>query len=77
MATVNFSVPDDLKEEFNAAFATENKNAVIAELMRRAVEERKRVRQRATAIEALLVLRQRIPSAIPAEVRRAREDGRP
>ena len=77
MATVNFSVPDDLKDEFNAAFATDDKSAVIAELMRRAVEERRRLRQRAAAIEALLALRQRIPSATAEEIRRAREAGRP
>jgi hypothetical protein len=77
MATVNFSVPDDLKDEFNAAFAAENKSAVIAELMRRAVAERKRLRQRASAIEALLRLRQRMPAATAEEVRQAREAGRP
>jgi len=77
MATVNFSVPDDLKDEFNAAFAAENKSAIIAELMRRAIAERKRLRQRASAIEALLHLRQRMPSATAGEIRKAREAGRP
>jgi hypothetical protein len=34
MATVNFSVPDDVKEAFNIAYQGQNKSAVIAELMR-------------------------------------------
>ena len=38
MATVNFSVPDDLKAAFNAAFEGRNKSAVIAGLMREAIE---------------------------------------
>ena len=38
MSTVNFSVPDDVKEAFNATFAGQNKSAVIADLMREAVQ---------------------------------------
>ena len=38
MATVNFSVPDDVKNAFNEAFAGRNKSAVIADPMREAVE---------------------------------------
>ena len=34
MATVNFSVPDDVKSEFDRFFGDQNKSAVIAELMR-------------------------------------------
>lgn len=30
MATVNFSVPEDVKESFNATFSRQNKSAVIA-----------------------------------------------
>jgi hypothetical protein len=37
MATVNFSVPDDVKHEFDRTFAGENKSALIAGLMREAV----------------------------------------
>ena len=39
MATVNFSVPDEVKEAFNKAFAQQNKSAVIADLMRDALPE--------------------------------------
>jgi|GEM_PF-6412853 len=37
MATVIFSVPDDVKEAFNRAFAGKNESAIVAELMREAV----------------------------------------
>jgi len=40
MATVNFSVPDEVKAEFDKAFGHQNKSSIIAELMRRAVRER-------------------------------------
>ena len=39
MATVNFSVPDDVKAAFDKTFAGQNKSAVLADLMRRAVQE--------------------------------------
>ena len=30
MATMNFSIPDDVKEAFNKAFDGQNKSAVVA-----------------------------------------------
>lgn len=77
MATVNFSVPDPVKKAFNKAFAGENKSAVLARLMRQAVEERRRQARRATAIDELLKLRDRARPASDAAIRRARGAGRP
>jgi hypothetical protein len=77
MATVNFSVPDEIKEAFQEAFARENKSAVIARLMQQAVEERRRQQTRATAIEALLALRREQAPVSVEETRKARELGRP
>lgn len=77
MATVNFSVPDDVRDAFDAAFRGENKSAVIAELMRGAVEERRRRQRRARAIDHLLRLRATAPRADDAQLRRARRRGRP
>jgi metal-responsive CopG/Arc/MetJ family transcriptional regulator len=57
MATINISIPDDVKSEFNEMFAMENKSAVITDLMRQAIEERKRKQRRTAAVEALLRLR--------------------
>ena len=42
MATVNFSIPEQVKQAFNAAFAGQNKSAIVAELMREAIEREDR-----------------------------------
>jgi len=77
MGTVNFSVPDDVKRAFNKAFARENKSAVLARLMRQAVDERERQRRRAAAIDALLSLRDRTRPVSEVTIRKARHKGRP
>ena len=77
MATVNFSVPDDVKVAFNTAFQGENKSAVIAQLMRQAIEERQRQEQRVRAIDALLTLRCRARAIDDTTLRRVREQDRP
>jgi hypothetical protein len=77
MATVNFSVPEEVKREFQKTFAKENKSAIIARLMQQAVEERRRQEVQADAIDKLLELRRRIPPVTDAEIRRARRFGRP
>ena len=46
MATVNFSVPEEVKKTFNRAFAGANKSAIVAQLMRDAVEARRREERR-------------------------------
>ncbi len=77
MATVNFSIPEDVKREFNDTFAGENKSAVLTNLLRRAIEERRRMQRRTEAVTALLKLRKRQRPVTEREVRRAREGGRP
>ena len=77
MATVNFSVPEEVKREFQRTFANENKSAIIARLMKQAIEERRRQEQRRAAIEQLLELRKRAPRVTDAQIRRARRYGRP
>jgi len=68
MATVNFSVPDEVKQAFQEAFADENKSAVISRLMMRAVEEKKLEQRRAIAIDRLLDLRKRQRPVSDAEI---------
>jgi len=51
MATVNFSVPEHVKQEFNQLFATENKSAILTQLMLQAIEARKQQQRRAVVIE--------------------------
>jgi metal-responsive CopG/Arc/MetJ family transcriptional regulator len=77
MATVNFSVPDDVKEAFQETFADENRSAIIANLMRQAVEQKKKEQRRAAAIEALLDLRRKNPPMSDAAIAKARRTGRP
>jgi hypothetical protein len=54
-----------------------DKSAIIAQLMKDAVEERSRQHRRAQAINALLDLRQRHPRVTTTAVARARRQGRP
>ena len=77
MATVNFSVPDKIKREFQRTFAKENKSAIIARLMQQAIDDRKREQARIAAIDELIELRKKVPPLTDAEIRRARRFGRP
>jgi len=76
MATVNFSVPNDVMQQFNKAYAGENKSGVLTRLLRQAIEERRRQRRRAAAIAALLKLRRRLRPVTNRELREARQTGR-
>ncbi len=77
MATVNFSVPDEVKDQFNRAFARENKSQVVARLMMQAVEERRAQRERARAVNALLKLRRTRKPMTIKQFTEARRAGRP
>ena len=74
MGTMNFSIPDDVKDAFNKAFEDENKSAVIARLMRRAVVEKERSRRSQGFVERLREIRGRSRPAMDDEIRRAREE---
>ena len=77
MPTVNFSVSDDVKERFNAAFAGQNKSAIIADLMLEAVERAKRKQRSHVAIKRILSRRETAPTITAAALRKSREQGRP
>jgi hypothetical protein len=77
VATVNFSVPDEVKKAFNEAFAGENKSAILAKLMQQAIENRERLRRRAAAIDALLKLRAKQKPVTDRQIAQARRAGRP
>ena len=77
MATVNFSVPEDVKADFNKTFTHQNKSAIIAELMREAVERARRRQRSQDAISNILARREDAPVLTELEFRRAREQGRP
>ena len=74
VATMNFSIPDEVKEAFNKAFEGENKSAIVSSLMRRAVEERERSRRSADFVERLRRIRARSRPVSDDEIRRARQE---
>ena len=77
MATVNFSVPDDVKMEFDKAFGEQNKSSIIADLMRRAVREHKLQIRRERLFRQFRVARSGQPTFTSEEVRKARSVERP
>ncbi len=77
MATVNFSVPDEVKEAFAQTFGDRNKSAIVAELMRRAVREEELRRRREKLFGKLTGARSRRPSITAEDLRKTRSAGRP
>ena len=77
MSTVNFSVPEDIKNAFDTVFEGQNKSAVIADLMRDAVEREYRRKQHCSAVDRILANRVNAPRFSEAAFRAAREEGRP
>lgn len=75
MATVSFSVPEDVKAAFDKTFRAQNKSAVIADLMRQAVDDANRKR-RERIFETLTRRRSQRPSLSDKELRTARRCGR-
>jgi hypothetical protein len=77
MSTVNFSVPEDIKAAFNITFEGQNKSAVIADLMREAVERAQSQQRNKEAYERILARRKNAPNVTKVQVRAAHEIGRP
>lgn len=63
MATMNFSVPDDVKESFNRTFANENKSAIVTRLLQEAVARAQRKAQSDAAFMRILAGRQQAARA--------------
>jgi hypothetical protein len=74
MATMNFSIPDDVKEAFNKAFDGENKSAIVAGLLRKAIEEKEHKRRSANLVERMRQIRADSNPMTDDEIRRAREE---
>ncbi|MDN5882049.1 MAG: hypothetical protein L0H37_06740 [Nitrosospira sp.] len=77
MSTVSFSVPEDVKQVFNEVFKGQNKSAIIAELMREAVERAEHRQRRREAISRILERRQHAPTVKEEDIQAARKAGRP
>jgi hypothetical protein len=76
MATVNFSVPDDVKAAFDKTFGGQNKSAVIADLMRQAVAGAKLRKRRVDIFRTLTQRRSERPSLSDPQIRASRTAGR-
>lgn len=74
MATMNFSVPEDVKDPFNREFTGQNKSTVITKPMHEAVLEHRHRREE--AIRLLTERRKLRPAVSDDEIHRAREEGR-
>lgn len=77
MSTVNFSVPEDIKQAFNEAFEGRNKSAIVADLMREAVERDMARRKGEAAYLRIAQRRKHAPAITENRFRAARETGRP
>lgn len=77
MATVNFSVPEEVKKAFNEAYKGQNKSAVIADLMREAVERAQRKQRSREAIARIVERRKFAPAMSDKELHVALEDDQP
>ena len=76
MATVNYSIPDEVKELFNTAFAGANRSAVITGLMQQAAEHELRLKHRRESVDSLLADRATMSQVTTESVSAAREEMR-
>ncbi|MEQ1486299.1 hypothetical protein [Methyloglobulus sp.] len=74
MATVNFSVPEDVRQEFNQLFGNENKSAILTRLMQQAIAEKKQQQRRQLAIDKILQLRESQDPVSAADINKARDE---
>ena len=74
MGTMNFSIPDDVKDAFNKAFDGENKSAIVTRLMIRAIEDAERRRKSAGFVERIRLIRAKGRPVTEEEIRRVREE---
>lgn len=76
MASLNFSVPDEVSEAFNQAFKNMDRDEVVANLMRKAVDEMQQQTRRQEAFQLLTERRASRPCLSDDEIRKARTEAR-
>ena len=77
MATMNFSVPEDVKQAFNAAFEGQNKSAVLTQMLRSAIAQAQQQRLREAAATSILGMCSTAPVRSASQLATARRAGRP
>ncbi len=82
MTIMTIRIPDDVKEAFDKAYEGEDKDAIIADLIRKALHMRTGTEQATTdapkrdLVAEFRKLRELMPSISQDEIRRLREEGR-
>jgi hypothetical protein len=80
MTIMTIRIPDDVKEAFDKAFEGEDKDAIIADLIRKALHmrtetgEAKEDAPKRDLVAEFRKLRESMPSMTNEEIRRAREE---
>lgn len=74
MATMNFSIPDDIKERFNRTFANQNRSAIVARLLEEAIARAERKQQSDSAIDRILARRRGNSGVSTEEILRLRDE---
>ena len=74
MATMNFSIPDDVKKRFNQTFINSNKSAIVAQLLEEAIERAERKQQSDKAIQRILAIRKSNAPASTKAILRTRDE---
>jgi predicted transcriptional regulator len=91
MTIMTIRIPDDVKEALDKAFEGEDKDAIIAQFIRDGLaaraaeghayegagEHEQAAKRRREAVDAILALRKQPPYFSDADIKRAREEGRP
>ena len=76
MGTMNFSIPDDVKERFNQTFADKNKSAIVTQLLEDAIARHESKRQSDEAIKRIVARRKTAPRVSNEEILRLRDQNR-
>jgi hypothetical protein len=70
MATMSFSVPDDVRDKFNEVFEGQNKNAVITTLLLHAISEEEERRRPLGLVERLRLVTRKDPRLADEDIGR-------
>lgn len=68
MATMNFSIPDEVKDRFNDLFADANKSAVVTRLLQTAIAQVERKQRSDAAVKRVLKRRVKGPKLSTEEI---------
>ena len=68
MATMNFSIPDDVKDRFNDVFADANKSAIVTRLLQTAIAQVERKQRSDAAVKRVLKRRAKGPKLSTKEI---------